>query len=167
LKRTSSSYFHSPKIVKLRQLQAIARKLRRRGKRMVFTNGCFDILHVGHACYLEEARQLGDYLVVALNSDASVRKLKGPTRPINRQFHRARLLAALASVDYIVIFGTKRIHPVFRLLKPEIYVKGGDYTEESLDPSERRLIHSIGSKIYILPVYKGFSTTALLKKIQS
>ncbi len=134
---------------------------------MVFTNGCFDILHVGHVCYLEEARRQGDYLVVAVNSDSSVRKLKGPGRPINNQFHRARLLAALASVDYVIIFNTKRINPIFLRLRPEVYVKGGDYTENSLDPSEHRLIRSLGSTIRILPVYKGFSTTGLLQKIKS
>lgn len=134
---------------------------------MVFTNGCFDILHVGHVCYLEEARQLGDYLVVALNSDASVRKLKGPTRPVNNQMARARVLAGLSCVDFVTVFGSKRINPLYARLRPEIYVKGGDYTVESLDRAERRIIQSIGSKIKILPVYQGYSTTRLIKKIRT
>ena len=133
---------------------------------MVFTNGCFDLLHVGHVCYLEAARKLGDYLVIGINSDASVRKLKGPARPLNDQRSRARVLAALASVDCITIFGTKRVTPILRRLKPEIYVKGGDYTEKSLDARERRAIRSFGGKIRILPVWSGYSTSRLLKKMK-
>jgi len=132
---------------------------------MVFTNGCFDILHVGHVGYLEAARKLGDYLVVAINSDSSVRKLKGPSRPINNQRSRARVLAALSSVDGVVIFGAKRVTSVLRRLRPEIYAKGGDYALASLDQGERRAIDSLGGKIRILPVWRGYSTSRLIRKI--
>ncbi len=144
----------------------VVRPSRRQGLRMVFTNGCFDILHAGHVGYLEIARKLGDYLVVGINSDASVRKLKGPTRPINDERNRARVLAALACVDGVVIFNTKRVTPLLQCLKPEIYVKGGDYTEESLDSEERRAIRSFGGEIRILPIWPGHSTSRLIQKIK-
>ena len=133
---------------------------------MVFTNGCFDILHAGHVGYLEKTRQLGDYLVVGINSDASVRKLKGPGRPINNHGSRARVLAGLACVDCVIIFNTKRVTPLLHRLKPEIYVKGGDYTVKSLCPEERNAIHAYGGKIRILPLWKGYSTTSTLRKMQ-
>ena len=138
---------------------------RRQNQTMVFTNGCFDILHVGHVEYLEAARQLGDYLVIAINSDASVHKLKGPGRPLNSHSARSRVLAALGCVDYVVIFGSLRVTSLLRHLKPEIYVKGGDYTAKSLDPQERAAINSYGGKIRILPLWKGYSTTRLIKTI--
>lgn len=132
---------------------------------MVFTNGCFDLLHVGHVSYLEDARACGDYLVVAVNADASVRRLKGPRRPLNDEISRARVLASLACVDYVVIFKTVRVTPVLKALKPEIYVKGGDYKPESLDPGERGAILSYGGKIRILPLWKGYSTTRTIQKL--
>ncbi len=134
---------------------------------MVFTNGCFDILHVGHVNYLEEAGRLGDYLVVAVNSDASVRQLKGPNRPVHDHHSRARVLAGLACVDHVVIFGTKRVTPLLRRLKPEIYAKGGDYKVETLDRGEREAVESYGGTIRILPVWKGHSTTATLRRLAS
>lgn len=156
----------SPKIRSLASLARWIRGKRSQRKRMVFTNGCFDILHVGHVEYLEAARKLGDYLVLAVNSDSSVRILKGPSRPINDQNARARVLAALSCVDQVVIFGTKRVTPLLRLLKPEIYVKGGDYTADHLDPQERGAVESYGGKIRILPLWKGYSTTKTIRKIQ-
>jgi D-glycero-beta-D-manno-heptose 1-phosphate adenylyltransferase len=134
---------------------------------MVFTNGCFDILHVGHVCYLEAARKLGSYLVIGVNSDQSVRKLKGPNRPINDEQSRARVLAGLESVDYVVIFRTKRVTPVVRDLKPDIYVKGGDYTIDKLDSEERHEIESYGGAIRILPLWKGYSTTKTISKLKA
>lgn len=134
---------------------------------MVFTNGCFDILHVGHVNYLEQARSLGDYLVVALNSDRSVRELKGKNRPINDEKSRARVLAALQCVDHVVVFKTKRVTPVIRKLKPQIYVKGGDYTVASLDSEERSAILANRGSIRILPIWKGYSTTKTIKKMKS
>ena len=134
---------------------------------MVFTNGCFDILHVGHVCYLEAARKAGDYLVVGINADASVRKLKGSGRPINDQKSRARVLAGLGCVDYVVIFGSKRVTPLLTALKPEIYVKGGDYTEKTLDAGERNAVKKNGGIIRILPVWKAYSTTKTIQRMAS
>ncbi len=127
---------------------------RRRDQVMVFTNGCFDILNVGNVEYLESSHRLGYYLVVAVNSDASVRKLKGLGRPLNHHSARARILAALGCVDYVVIFGSLRVTSLLYHLKPEIYVKGGDYTPKSLDPKELAAINSYGGKIRILPLWK-------------
>lgn len=164
-KRFPVGVLETPKKVSLDRMEALARQARQRGKRMVFTNGCFDLLHPGHVGYLEMARALGDYLVVGLNADSSVRRLKGPTRPINPEAARARVLAGLGCVDYVVIFRSKRVTPLLRRLTPEIYVKGGDYTLATLDQDERRAVERAGGRIRILPVWKGFSTTAILKKV--
>jgi D-glycero-beta-D-manno-heptose 1-phosphate adenylyltransferase len=134
---------------------------------MVFTNGCFDILHVGHVNYLEQARSLGDYLVVALNSDRSVRELKGRNRPINDEKSRARVLAALQCVDHVVVFKSKRVTPVIQKLKPQIYVKGGDYSVASLDSQERCAVLACRGVIKILPVWKGYSTTKTIQKMKT
>ena len=117
------------------------------GQRLVFTNGCFDLLHVGHVRYLQAARALGDALLVAVNGDASVRALKGPTRPINSEHDRAEVLAALACVDFVTIFHTERVTELVRAIRPHIYAKGGDYTVESLDSGERAALAEIGAEI--------------------
>lgn len=158
-------FLDTPKKVSLSRLEATVRLLRRRGRRMVFTNGCFDLLHAGHVGYLEMARKLGDYLVVGLNADASVRRLKGPSRPINPEAARARVLAGLACVDHIILFRSKRVTPLLRRLRPEIYVKGGDYSLQTMDQEERRAVEQAGGRIRILPVWKGYSTTATLKRV--
>ena len=152
----------SHKLVELNQLVKVARELQRTGRKVAFTNGCFDILHPGHACYLQEARSLGDILIVALNSDQSVRQLKGPGRPVVGENERAFVLAALQSVDYIVIFETLRATPVIEAVKPDIYVKGGDYTLETLDSEEWAALEACGAQIALLPAVEGFSTTKLL-----
>ena len=159
--------FRSDKCVTISELTKIVKRRRLRHEQMVFTNGCFDLLHAGHVCYLEVARKLGDYLVVALNSDRSVKKLKGKNRPIHDERSRARVLAGLASVNYVVVFGTKRVTPLLHRLQPEIYVKGGDYTEKTLDPAERQAIHSAGGSICILPIWKGYSTTSTIQKMRA
>ena len=146
------------------QLFAIREQLGATGKSLVFTNGCFDLLHVGHVRYLREARALGDALVVAVNGDASVRALKGPTRPINSEDDRAEVLAALECVDYVVIFHTERVTEVVRTIRPHIYAKGGDYTVASLDPGERGALEEAGAAIRILPLVPGKSTTATLAR---
>lgn len=130
----------------------------------MFTNGCFDLLHVGHVRYLREARALGDALVVAVNGDASVRALKGPTRPINSEDDRAEVLAALECVDFVVLFHTERVTEVVREIRPHIYAKGGDYTVASLDPGERSALEEVGAAIRILPLVPGKSTTATLAR---
>jgi len=136
------------------------------GKTIVFTNGCFDILHAGHVRYLAAARQLGDILVVGLNGDASVRELKGEGRPLNSQEDRAEVMAALGAVDYVIIFDEKRVASLLRQVRPQIYAKGGDYTVKSLDPDEVAALKEIGATIEILPLVPGKSTSKLIQAIQ-
>lgn len=132
---------------------------------VVFTNGCFDILHVGHVRSLQAAKSLGDRLVVGLNSDESVRTLKGANRPFNPESDRAEVLAALESVDYIVIFPEPRATRLLQEIRPHIYAKGGDYTPESLEQEEVRALRAIGTRIEILPLVPGKSTTNLIHLI--
>jgi D-glycero-beta-D-manno-heptose 1-phosphate adenylyltransferase len=136
-------------------------------QRLVFTNGCFDILHVGHIRYLTAAKQLGDILVVGLNSDDSVRQLKGPDRPINSEADRAEILAALAVVDHVVVFQEVRVVRLVTLLKPDLFVKGGDYSIDSLDRGEVDALRSVGAEIKIVPLVPGRSTTRLINAIQN
>ena len=135
------------------------------GRRVVLTNGVFDLLHTGHLYYLQKARALGDALVIALNSDASVRALKGPARPVQTEEQRAYALAALACVDGIVIFREPRLTAEIRALRPDIYCKAGDYTLEKLDAGERAALQEVGAEITFMPFLPGFSTTALIAKI--
>ncbi len=137
------------------------------GKKLVVTNGCFDIMHRGHAEYLYEARQLGDALLVLINSDASVRTLKGSQRPIIDQYNRAYMLSALASVDAVVIFDGSRCDRELAALSPDLYVKGGDYTLDKLDPAERKALEHAGTKICFKPFIPGFSTTTLIERIRN
>jgi rfaE bifunctional protein nucleotidyltransferase chain/domain len=134
------------------------------GKKLVLTNGCFDLLHTGHVRYLEEARRCGHALLVAVNSDDSVRELKGPTRPVNGELDRAEVLAALRCVDHVTIFTGKRVTEVIRLLRPAVYAKGGDYTPETLDSGEKAALDDVGAEIRILQLVPGRSTTAILEK---
>jgi rfaE bifunctional protein nucleotidyltransferase chain/domain len=139
--------------------------MRASGKRLVVTNGCFDLLHVGHATYLETARQQGDALLVGVNGDAAVRQLKGPDRPVNPEDDRAAVLAALESVDGVCIFVEATATRFLAAARPDIYVKGGDYTLDTLNPEERHMVEQAGGKIVIVPCVPGKSTTALLEKI--
>ena len=152
----------SGKIVSAIELAVVRNTLATQGKKLVFTNGCFDLLHVGHVRYLQAARTLGDALVVAVNGDASVRALKGPTRPVNPEADRAEVLAALGCVDYVVVFPEVRVTNLLRTVRPQIYAKGGDYTPETLNPEERAAIDEAGSEIRILPLVPGRSTTNIL-----
>jgi rfaE bifunctional protein nucleotidyltransferase chain/domain len=135
------------------------------GRKLVVTNGCFDILHLGHVTYLETARSFGDALLVGLNSDEGTRQLKGPGRPVNAEADRAAVLAALASVDGVCIFEGKAATRFLTAAQPDIYVKGGDYTLETLSREERGAVEAAGGKIEIVPFVPGKSTTALLEKI--
>jgi rfaE bifunctional protein nucleotidyltransferase chain/domain len=146
-------------------LSAWREALRAAGRRLVVTNGCFDLLHAGHVTYLEGARALGDALLVGLNSDESVRQLKGPTRPVNAQQDRARVLAALAAVDAVCVFNDRRATAFLRAAQPDVYVKGGDYTPETLDPDERAAVEASGGRIAILGLVPGKSTTGLLQRL--
>jgi rfaE bifunctional protein nucleotidyltransferase chain/domain len=134
------------------------------GRKLVLTNGCFDLLHVGHVRYLQRARELGDGLVVAVNGDASVRALKGENRPINGELDRAEVLAALECVSYVTIFHTVRLTAEIRTIRAQIYAKGGDYTVDSLDREEFGALQEAGSDICILPLVPGKSTTSIIKK---
>jgi rfaE bifunctional protein nucleotidyltransferase chain/domain len=153
------------KILTLDQLRAKSRRLRAEGKRVAATNGCFDILHVGHVRYLAAAQKLGDVLVVGLNGDDSVCQLKGEGRPVNRERDRAEVLAALESVDYVTIFPEKRATNFLRAAQPSVYAKGGDYTTDTLDPEERAVLDDSGTRIKIIPFEKGYSTSELLTRI--
>jgi rfaE bifunctional protein nucleotidyltransferase chain/domain len=155
------------KLKTAQELAAIRGEMEARGRKLVFTNGVFDLLHVGHVRYLEQARALGDALVVAVNGDESVRALKGPTRPINGEQDRAEVLAALGCVDYVTIFPSVRVTELLGVIRPQVYAKGGDYTVESLDPGERGALEAAGSRICILTLVPGKSTTATIQKWKS
>ena len=154
------------KIVALNELAKRVKELRAGGKKVVATNGCFDLLHLGHVRYLETARALGDILVVGLNSDQSVRELKGPDRPVNNENDRAEIIAALESVDLVAIFPELRATRFIELAMPDVYVKGGDYNSETLNSEERAALQKIGSKIDLVPFEKGYSTSGLLEKLR-
>jgi rfaE bifunctional protein nucleotidyltransferase chain/domain len=136
------------------------------GKTIVFTNGCFDILHLGHVRYLAAAKRLGDILVVGLNGDASVRELKGAGRPLNSQEDRAEVMAALEAIDHVIIFAEKRVSHLLRQIRPHIYTKGGDYTVDRLDSEELAALKEIDARIEILPLVPGKSTSKLVQTIQ-
>jgi D-glycero-beta-D-manno-heptose 1-phosphate adenylyltransferase len=154
------------KILEMDELALRAKKLRAAGKRLVATNGCFDLLHVGHVHYLQAARALGDALVVGLNGDRSVRELKGNGRPINNERDRAEVLAALECVDLVTIFPQMRATQFISVSNPAIYVKGGDYTSDTLNAKERAVLKKIGTEIRILPFEKGYSTSLLLERMR-
>lgn len=156
----------NPKIVPLEDLPARIKQLRAAKKKIVATNGCFDLLHVGHVRYLSSARAFGDLLIVGLNGDDSVRKLKGPGRPLNSEKDRAEVLAALEAVDLVAIFPEQRATRFIQLVAPDVYVKGGDYKTDTLNAEERQILEKLGSKIDIVAFEKGYSTSSLLKKLQ-
>ena len=153
------------KVLALDALPAWRTSLRAKGKRLVVTNGCFDILHPGHVTYLEAARQQGDALLVGLNSDASVRQLKGEGRPVNSEADRATVLAALQSVDAVCVFPEVRATRFLSAAQPDVYVKGGDFSVEELPGEEREIVEKAGGKIVTLGFVPGRSTTLLLEKI--
>lgn len=153
------------KIIPWERLSDWREGLKGKKKRLVVTNGCFDLLHAGHVTYLEAARNEGDALLVGLTSDRWVRDLKGPGRPVNDENDRALILAALESVDGVCIFPDKSALNFLSRVKPQVYVKGGDYTLETLVQEERRLLEGVGVKIVLLKHVPGKSTTALLEKI--
>ncbi|MBQ9754655.1 MAG: adenylyltransferase/cytidyltransferase family protein [Lentisphaeria bacterium] len=136
------------------------------GYKVAVTNGCFDLLHRGHAVYLDAAREEADFLLVLVNSDASVRALKGPTRPLQNEEDRAFLLCSLKAVDKCVIFDSPRCDRELEALAPDVYVKGGDYTEESLDPGERAALKKSGSRIVFISFVPGHSSTGIIRKMQ-
>jgi rfaE bifunctional protein nucleotidyltransferase chain/domain len=150
-------------IIARSELAALGERLRAEGRRIVFTNGCFDLLHVGHLRYLQQARALGDLLVVGVNTDAGVQRLKGPTRPLVPEEERAELLAGLRCVDYVTLFDEPTPVETIRALKPHVHVKGGDYREEDLP--EAAAVREGGGEIRIMPLVLGRSTTDIVRKI--
>ncbi len=151
------------KIIGAEELERVVRELREQGKSIVFTNGCFDLLHVGHVRYLAEAKGYGDVLIVGLNSDESVRRLKGPKRPIVPEGERAEMLAALESVDYVVIFEEDTPERLIRMIRPDVHVKGGDYRPDEV--LEAPLVRELGGEVRIAQYVDGKSTTVMVQKI--
>jgi len=159
-----SSFAHPTKLKSLSALLSLLKSKKKLYKKIVFTNGCFDILHVGHIRYLHRARSLGGCLVIGLNTDASVKKLKGPGRPVTGERERAEVLGALACVDYVILFSDKTPERLIRAIRPDYLVKGGDWKKNQIVGSA--FVESYGGKVLSLPFIKGFSTTGLLGKIK-
>jgi D-glycero-beta-D-manno-heptose 1-phosphate adenylyltransferase len=154
------------KIISKEKALKLISALRSSGKKIVFTNGCFDIIHPGHVDYLSQARDLGDYLVLGLNTDRSVKMLeKAPNRPINSEETRALVLAGLASVDAIVFFDEQTPYELIKFLQPDVLVKGNDYTIEQVVGND--IVAKNGGQVITIPLLQGYSTTALIKKINS
>ena len=150
-------------VLNLTELTAERARLREAGQRVVFTNGCFDLLHPGHVRYLQQARALGDVLIVALNSDRSVRELKGPARPILQEAERAEVIAALSCVDYVMIFDDPTPQRVIATLLPDVLVKGGDWSIENIVGREE--VEAVGGQVLSLPFVDGLSTSDLIARI--
>lgn len=154
------------KLIPRNALAALGERLRSEGRRIIFTNGCFDLLHVGHLRYLQQARALGDVLVVGVNTDEGVRRLnKGPERPLVPEDERAELLAGLECVDYVTLFGEPTPEETLRALQPHVHVKGGDYRAEKLP--EAALVRSYGGEVVIMPLVPGRSTSDLVRRIRN
>ena len=151
------------KILTPLQLPATLQEWRRKNNKIVFTNGCFDLLHLGHVDYLERAQQLGDRLIVGLNSDDSVRRLKGPTRPLQSEYARARILAALQFVDAVVLFSQDTPLELITQILPDVLVKGGDYTPENVVGAQEVIGH--GGRVELLSFVEGHSTTSIVQKM--
>lgn len=146
-----------------KSLQLVLSLLKKSGKKIIFTNGCFDILHIGHIRYLKKARSFGDILVVGLNSDSSVKKLKGNNRPVFSQNERAEILSSLEFVDFVVIFKENTPEKIISILKPDVHVKGGDYKTNNLPETE--IVKKYSGKIKIVKFIPGYSTTNIIKGI--
>lgn len=154
------------RLITLEEAVAWRNELSASGRKLVVTNGCFDIMHRGHASYLEGARKLGDAMLILLNSDASVRALKGESRPVVCEDDRAFMLNSLRCVDRVVIFNSSRCDRELEAIAPDIYVKAGDYTVETLDPVERAALFKSGTEIIFMPFVQGLSTTNIIEKIK-
>jgi rfaE bifunctional protein nucleotidyltransferase chain/domain len=154
-------------ITSLKEAISFRKKVRESGKSFVLTNGCFDLLHCGHAYSLQEASKYGDHLWVAMNSDASVRKLKGTERPIVPEDQRAYLLNSLSCVSGVTLFENERLTQEILALKPDVYVKASDYTEDSINPEEKEALLSVNASLQFVPFLPGNSTSSLIKRIQS
>lgn len=153
----------SEKIKDLSELNEIVSELKKQGKKIVTTNGCFDLIHTGHVKYLEEARELGDVLIVGINSDESVKKLKGSSRPLMTERERSEIIAALESVNYVFVFNEMNPIKFIEELKPDFHVKGGDYREEEI--IEKKAVEENGGRLVLLDEVKNASTSNIIKKL--
>lgn len=153
------------KIKNLSTLKEILSDLKKKGKRIVFTNGCFDILHIGHIAYLQEAKRQGDILVVAVNSDDSAKRLKGIGRPIMSQEDRAKILASLEGIDFVTIFNDDTPLSIVKELNPDVIVKGGDWKEDKIIGGE--YVKKMGGRVVTIPYLKDYSTTSIIEKIKN
>jgi rfaE bifunctional protein nucleotidyltransferase chain/domain len=151
-------------LIELDLAQKITREYQKAGKKVVFTNGCFDILHAGHVTYLQQARDLGDMLILGLNSDSSVKELKGPARPVNNQNDRALVLSALKSVDFVVLFSDETPIKLIKEILPDFLVKGGDYTPETIVGAD--VVREKGGEVVVIPLVEGKSTTNIIEKMK-
>jgi len=151
------------KIKTLEQIRKIAAELKKQGKKIVTTNGCFDVLHIGHIRYLRDAKKLGDILIIGLNTDSSVKQYKGDKRPLMPEDERAEMLSALEFVDYIVKFSERDPRNLLDAIKPDIHVKGGDYKMEQI--IEKKVVEKNGGKVVLLPLVHGKSTTNIINRI--
>ena len=151
------------KIYPKNELKAEVDRLKREGKKVIFTNGCFDILHAGHTRYLREAKKLGDILILALNSDNSVRSIKGEKRPIVPEAERAEVVASLASVDYVTVFNEPTPLALIEFLQPDVIVKGGDWAEKDIVGTEA--VRKWGGRVAIMPEIEGASTTNVIERV--
>ena len=152
-------------LIERKNAAEVCEGLKRQGKKIVFTNGCFDILHVGHVRYLTAAKTFGDILIVGLNTDESVRRLKGSTRPVNNEKDRAEVLLGLKAVDDVIFFGEQTAENLIAEVKPDVYVKGGDYTLETLP--EAKIVQSYGGKVEFIQLVEGKSTTNIINAIHA
>jgi D-glycero-beta-D-manno-heptose 1-phosphate adenylyltransferase len=154
----------SSRVLEIEEILALRQAARANGQKIVLTNGCFDLLHRGHLSYLQASAALGDFLIVAVNSDASIRELKGPDRPLNTAADRAYALASLRCVAAAFIFPGPRLAAEIVAIEPDIYTKAGDYTLATLEPTERTALESVGTQISFIPFLAGHSTTALIDR---
>ena len=154
------------KLVTLEQLTNIINQARKNGKKIAWTNGCFDIIHAGHVDYLERSKAYGDFLVVGMNSDVSVKELKGDNRPVFSEKDRAKVLSSIVYLDYVVIFSDKTPIKMIEFIKPDYYIKGGDYTIDTIDQDERKVVESYGGEIVLLPMVEGVSSSIIVEKIK-
>lgn len=152
-------------IVSLQEFLPLRKQISKLGKKLVWTNGCFDILHAGHTSYLEKAKSIGDYLIIGINSDASYQIWKKRPGPVNPQNYRAQVLLALSAVDYVMIFDESSPLKNLEQLKPDFYVKGDDYNIETIDQQERAILDKMGCEIRFCSGYKGISTTEIIERI--
>jgi len=153
------------KLKSLEELQSIALQAKRRGQKVVFTNGCFDILHRGHLHLLRAAKALGDVLIVALNSDGSVRQIKGPSRPVIGEAGRAELIAALEMVDYVILFDEPDPCRLIEAIQPDVLAKGGDWNRDEVVGAD--IVERSGGKVAVIPYLKGFSTSEIIERVRS